>query len=68
MADGGMAEYTVVPRNQVHKLPDTVGLEMGALATKMLIGILQGETPENTLCKIPTRLIIRESCQAPTSQ
>ena len=24
MADGGMAEYTVVPRNQVHKLPDTV--------------------------------------------
>jgi len=42
--------------------------EMGALATKLLISILQGETPENTLCKIPTRLIIRESCQAPVSQ
>ena len=25
MADGGMAEYTVVPREQVHKLPDSGG-------------------------------------------
>lgn len=31
MADGGMAEYTVVPRNQVHALPSSVPVEMGAL-------------------------------------
>jgi len=37
MADGGMAEYTVVPRNQVHKLPDTVGLELGALVEPMSV-------------------------------
>ena len=42
--------------------------EMGALAAKLLISILQGETPENTLYKIPTRLIIRESCQTPVSK
>jgi LacI family transcriptional regulator len=42
--------------------------EMGALAAKLLIGILQGEAPENTLHKIPTRLLIRESCQAPSPQ
>jgi DNA-binding LacI/PurR family transcriptional regulator len=41
--------------------------EMGALAAKLLISILQGEMPENTLCKIPTRLLTRESCQAPSS-
>ena len=37
MADGGMAEYTVVPRNQVHKLPDTVALELGALVEPMSV-------------------------------
>ena len=37
MADGGMAEYTVVPRNQVHKLPDSVPLEMGALVEPMSV-------------------------------
>jgi len=37
MADGGMAEYTVVPRNQVHKLPDGVPLEMGALVEPMSV-------------------------------
>jgi (R,R)-butanediol dehydrogenase/meso-butanediol dehydrogenase/diacetyl reductase len=37
MADGGMAEYTVVPRNQVHKLPATVPLEMGALVEPMSV-------------------------------
>ncbi|MEX3690403.1 alcohol dehydrogenase catalytic domain-containing protein [Paraburkholderia sp. BR14263] len=29
MADGGMAEYTVVKRNMVHKLPDSVPVEIG---------------------------------------
>jgi LacI family transcriptional regulator len=42
--------------------------EMGALATKLLISILRGEAPEQTLHKVPTRLIIRESCQAPARQ
>jgi (R,R)-butanediol dehydrogenase/meso-butanediol dehydrogenase/diacetyl reductase len=37
MADGGMAEYTVVPRNQVHKLPDCVPLDMGALVEPMSV-------------------------------
>ena len=37
MADGGMAECTVVPRNQVHKLPDSVPLEMGALVEPMSV-------------------------------
>ncbi|MFY0408728.1 2,3-butanediol dehydrogenase [Solicola sp. PLA-1-18] len=37
MTDGGMAEYTVVPRNQVHHLPDSVELEMGALVEPMSV-------------------------------
>jgi len=40
--------------------------EMGTLATKLLIGILRGEAPEQQLVKVPTRLIIRDSCQAPS--
>ncbi len=37
MADGGMAEYTVVPRDQVHKLPDSISLELGALVEPMSV-------------------------------
>jgi len=37
MADGGMAEYTVVPCNQVHKLPDSVPVETGALVEPMSV-------------------------------
>ncbi|MFJ8931502.1 2,3-butanediol dehydrogenase [Streptomyces sp. NPDC102364] len=37
MADGGMAEYTVVPENQVHPLPDQVPLELGALVEPMAV-------------------------------
>lgn len=37
MADGGMAEYTVVPRNQVHHLPDSIPVEMGALVEPMSV-------------------------------
>jgi len=37
MADGGMAEYTVVPRDQVHALPDSVPVEMGALVEPMSV-------------------------------
>jgi len=41
--------------------------EMGALAAKLLIGILRGEEPGDQLRKIPTRLIIRDSCRPPAS-
>jgi (R,R)-butanediol dehydrogenase/meso-butanediol dehydrogenase/diacetyl reductase len=37
MADGGMAEYAVVPRNMVHKLPESVPVEMGALVEPMAV-------------------------------
>jgi (R,R)-butanediol dehydrogenase/meso-butanediol dehydrogenase/diacetyl reductase len=37
MADGGMAEYTVVPRDQVHALPDSIPLELGALVEPMSV-------------------------------
>lgn len=37
MADGGMAEYTVVPRDQIHKLPDSIPVEMGALVEPMAV-------------------------------
>jgi (R,R)-butanediol dehydrogenase / meso-butanediol dehydrogenase / diacetyl reductase len=37
MADGGMAEYTVVPQDMIHHLPDTVPLEMGALVEPMAV-------------------------------
>jgi len=37
MADGGMAEYTVVPVNQIHKLPDSVSLDLGALVEPMAV-------------------------------
>jgi len=37
MTDGGMAEYTVVPRNQVHRLPDEIAVELGALVEPMSV-------------------------------
>jgi (R,R)-butanediol dehydrogenase / meso-butanediol dehydrogenase / diacetyl reductase len=37
MADGGMAEYTVVPQNQVYRLPDSIPLEIGALVEPMSV-------------------------------
>src|SRR6266540_1475850 len=52
---------------QVHPQLTTVDQsiqEMGYLATKMLVSMLQGEELGSPLCKVPTRLIIRESCQA----
>jgi LacI family transcriptional regulator len=42
--------------------------EMGALAAKLLIGILRDAEPESTPHKIATRLIIRDSCQPPAAQ
>jgi LacI family transcriptional regulator len=38
--------------------------QMGYLATKMLVRMLAGEALESTLCKVPTHLVIRESCLA----
>lgn len=37
MADGGMAEYNVVPANMLHLLPDNVSLELGALVEPMAV-------------------------------
>ncbi|MBC3192579.1 2,3-butanediol dehydrogenase [Pseudonocardia sp. C8] len=37
MADGGMAETTIVPQHMLHKLPDGVSLEMGALVEPMSV-------------------------------
>ncbi|HEY1016315.1 MAG TPA: LacI family DNA-binding transcriptional regulator [Herpetosiphonaceae bacterium] len=36
--------------------------EMGVLGTRLLLDILQGQEPAEQLVKIPTRLIVRESC------
>jgi (R,R)-butanediol dehydrogenase/meso-butanediol dehydrogenase/diacetyl reductase len=36
-ADGGMAEYAVVPQNMIHALPDSVPVEMGALVEPMAV-------------------------------
>jgi LacI family transcriptional regulator len=37
--------------------------EMGKLATKLLISMLRGEAPEQHLIRVPTHLIMRDSCQ-----
>lgn len=37
MSDGGMAEYTVVPENMIHLLPEDVSLEDGALVEPMSV-------------------------------
>jgi (R,R)-butanediol dehydrogenase/meso-butanediol dehydrogenase/diacetyl reductase len=37
MADGGMAEFTVVPEYMLHKLPDSVGFELGAMVEPMAV-------------------------------
>ncbi len=37
MADGGMAEYTVVPVGMLHKLPDDFPLDLGALVEPMAV-------------------------------
>jgi len=37
MADGGMAEYTVVQPRMVYQLPDSVSLELGALVEPMSV-------------------------------
>ncbi|MBN2006256.1 MAG: LacI family DNA-binding transcriptional regulator [Anaerolineae bacterium] len=38
--------------------------EMGYVATTMLIKLIQGETLDEPLCKIPTQLVIRDSCRS----
>jgi (R,R)-butanediol dehydrogenase/meso-butanediol dehydrogenase/diacetyl reductase len=37
MSDGGMAEYTIVPTDMLHKLPDNVSLQLGALVEPMSV-------------------------------
>jgi LacI family transcriptional regulator len=38
--------------------------KMGYVATEMLIRLIQGETLDSNLHKLPTQLIVRDSCQA----
>jgi LacI family transcriptional regulator len=38
--------------------------EMGVLGAQLLIRLIQGERPEQLRCTTPTRLIVRDSCQA----
>jgi (R,R)-butanediol dehydrogenase/meso-butanediol dehydrogenase/diacetyl reductase len=37
MANGGMAEFTVVPEHMLHKLPDNVSSELGAMVEPMAV-------------------------------
>lgn len=37
MSDGGMAEYSVVPTSMLHRLPDNVSLQLGALVEPMSV-------------------------------
>uniref|UniRef100_UPI0024BA30D3 2,3-butanediol dehydrogenase n=1 Tax=Mycolicibacterium poriferae TaxID=39694 RepID=UPI0024BA30D3 len=37
MSDGGMAEFSIVPTEMLHRLPDSVGLELGALVEPMSV-------------------------------
>jgi LacI family transcriptional regulator len=38
--------------------------KMGHVATEMLIALVQGEPLEGDLHKVPTQLVVRDSCQA----
>lgn len=52
MSDGGMAEYTVVPVNMIHHLPENVSLTLGALVEPMSVAYhaatLGDVVPEDT--------------------
>ncbi len=41
-------------------------VEMGTLATKVLIQLISGETLETQVIRTPTKLVIRQSCQGVT--
>lgn len=38
--------------------------KMGYVATEMLVSLIQGNSLDSSLYKMPTRLIIRDSCRA----
>ena len=38
--------------------------KMGYIATEMLISLIEGDALESDLYKVPTRLIVRDSCRA----
>lgn len=52
--------HTTPPLTTVAQFID----QMGYTATKMLIDLIQNKSLENRLHKIPTRLILRDSCRA----
>jgi LacI family transcriptional regulator len=56
--------FTTPPLTTVHQsLAD-----MGSRGAEMLIRIVEGKDVENCLYELPTRLIRRDSCQAPTPE
>jgi len=38
--------------------------KMGYIATEMLISLIEGDALESDLYKVPTQLIVRDSCRA----
>ena len=42
--------------------------KMGYVATEMLVALIQGEPLESDLYKVPTQLIVRDSCQPPRAR
>jgi LacI family transcriptional regulator len=43
-------------------------VDMGVIATEMLVKLISGEVLQNQIYEIPTRLVIRDSCRALTTQ
>jgi LacI family transcriptional regulator len=43
-------------------------VQMGMMAVELLIKAIEGQKIENTITKIPTRLVVRESCKAPAER
>lgn len=56
------AAYFSPPLTTVDQFID----KMGQVATEMLIALIEGEPLESDLYKMPTQLVIRDSCQAVT--
>ena len=38
--------------------------QMGVAATEMLVKLIKGERVQQTICKVPTKLVVRGSCRA----
>ena len=70
--DVSLVGFDNIPEMATHDPPLTTvdqGIEqMGYIATEMVVHLLQSKEIENKLYKIPTELIIRNSCAVPSAQ